>query len=152
MMHTAFVPRRLAVLLAVALLAVPLAASAEPWTLMYPPLTSGTTSPNLAAPLPEWTAWLGFSSQTVCEEQKALWHMVIKAETDEAIRAAGRRAVFAQGIPPPSADIDKLEDVARRWVRDTGTKLRSNQGTANQILVAQCVSIGDPRLAPKPAR
>ena len=81
-----------------------------------------------------------------------LWQMVIKAEDEESIRTAGRRAVFAQGIPPPSADMDALEATARQWVRDTGTKLRADKGAASQIMAAQCVSVTDPRLAPTPAR
>jgi len=142
----------LAVLVAVAIVAVPLAASAEPWALMYPPLAAGSTTPNQSAPLPEWTAWLAFNSQSVCEEQKALWQMVVKAETEESIHTAGRRAVFSPGIPPASADLDVLEDAARRWVRDTGAKVRADKGVMNQILVAQCVSGTDPRLGPVPSR
>jgi hypothetical protein len=141
----------LAVLVTVAILAVPLAARAEPWALMYPPLAAGSTTPNQSAPLPEWTLWLAFNAQSVCEEQKALWQMVVKAETEESIHAAGRRAVFAQGIPPASADLDMLEDAARRWVRDTGAKVRADKGALSQILVAQCISANDPRLAPKPS-
>ena len=141
----------LAVATAVAILVLPRGVSAEPWSLAYPPLTSGSTTPNLSAPVPEWTLWMLFQTQDACEERKALWQMVVKAEDDESVYTAGRRAVFAQGIPPPSADLDALEATARRWVRDTGAKLRTDQGAANQILVAQCISAADPRLAPTPS-
>ena len=129
---------------------VPAPARAEPWAVAYPPLTEGTTTPNASAPLPEWTLWMLVNSQAACEEQKALWQMVVKAESDESIRAAARRAVFAQGIPPPAASMDALEEVARRWVVDTGTKLRKDKGAANQVLAAQCVAATDPRLKPAP--
>ena len=146
---TRAVRRAVAVATAVVILGMPRAASAEAWSLAYPPLPSGSTAPTLSAPLPEWTLWMLFKTQEACEEHKALWQMVVKAEDDESVRNAGRRAVFAQGIPPPSADIDALEATARRWVRDTGAKLRKDKGAANQILVAQCISAADPRLAPK---
>ena len=146
------VRRGSAVLLAVAMLGLPRVASAEFWSLAYPPLTAGSTTPNLSAPITEWTLWMAFNSQSACEEHRALWQMVVKAEDDESVRSAGRRAVFAQGIPPPSANMDALEAAAQRWVRDTGTKLRKDKGAANQVLVAQCIAAADSRLTPKPAR
>ena len=146
------VRRGLAVLIAVATLGLPRVASAELWSLAYPPLAAGSTTPNLTAPLLDWTLWIAFNSQSACEGHRALWQMVVKAEDDESVRVAGRRAVFAQGIPPPNADMDALEGAAQRWVRDTGTKLRRDKGAASQVLVAQCISATDPRLEPKPAR
>ncbi len=140
----------LAAIFFAALAAAPATASAEVWSLAYPPLTTGTTTPNLKAPLPEWTLWFVFKSESACQEQKALWQMVVKAEDEESIRNAGRRAVFARGIPPPSANMDALEEGARRWVRETGTKLRKDKGALNQILVAECIAAADPRLAPAP--
>ena len=137
---------------ALMLVALPGAAGAEMWVLAYPPLTAGSTTPNVSAPLPEWTLWQLFPSQSGCEEHRTLWQMVIKAEDEEKVRAAGRRAVFAQGIPSPSANMDALEAAGRRWVVETGTKLRGDKGAMNQVLVAQCVSAADPRLAPRPAR
>jgi hypothetical protein len=127
---------------------MPAVASAQAWSLAYPPLKPGTTTPDPAAPLPEWTLWQLFASESACQEHRALWQMVVKAEDDESIRAAARRTVFAQGIPPPSITIESLEEGARRWVIDTGTKLRKDKGAANQVLSTQCVSSTDPRLQP----
>jgi hypothetical protein len=141
------VRRRLAALFVAAVVAVPATASAETWSLAYPPLTTGTTTPNLKAPLPEWTLWFVFQAESACQEQRALWQMVVKAEDEQSIRDAGRRAVFARGIPPPSANMDALEEGARQWVRETGTKLRKDKGALNQILVAECIAASDPRLA-----
>ncbi len=138
----------LAGLLAAAVVLVPAAASAQIWSLASPPLTEGTTTPNAGAALSEWTIWYVYPAQQVCEEHRALWRMVIKAEDDESVRAAGRRAVFVKGIPAPSANMDVLEENARRWVRETGAKLRSDKGVTNQVMTAQCVSAADPRLQP----
>jgi len=137
---------------ALALVAVPCVATAQMWSLTYPPLTPGSTNPNPNAPLPEWMLWQLFPTESGCEEPRAFWQLVIKAEDDESIRTAGRRAVFIRGIPPPNADMDALEAAARRWVVDTGAKLRQDKGAMNQVLAARCVSAADPRLAPKPAR
>jgi hypothetical protein len=142
--------RRLVALCAAVVIALPCVAYAEMWSLAYPPLRAGTTTPDQSAPLPEWTLWQLFPTESRCEEHRALWLMVVKAQDDESIRAAGRRAVFAQGIPPPNANMDALEEAGRRWVVDTGAKLRKDVGAMNQVLIARCVSAADPRLAPKP--
>jgi len=133
------------------LVLAPAVAHAEVWLLTYPPLAANTTTPNPSAPFKDWTVWFVMQTQSACEEQKALWHMVVRARDDESIRAAARRAVFARGIPPPSANLDVLEAQAQGWVRDTGAKIRGDQGVMNQIMVAQCISSEDQRLAPKPA-
>ena len=69
----------------------PAVASAQAWSLAYPPLKPGTTTPDPAAPLPEWTLWQLFKSEETCQEHRALWQMVVKAEDDESIRVAARQ-------------------------------------------------------------
>jgi hypothetical protein len=144
------VSRFVALVLAV-LLVVP-AAAADVWLFTYPPLAPNTQTPNPSAPFKEWVVWFVSPTQTVCEEQKALWHMVIGARDDESVRAAARRAVFARGIPPPSANLDLLEAEAQKWVRDNRAKIRGDQGVMNQILAGICMSSEDQRLAPAPAK
>src|SRR6185436_18024794 len=90
--------RRIVSLCAVLVVALPCAASAQMWSLAYPPLAAGSTTPDQSAALPEWTLWQIFPTESACEEHRALWQMVVKAEDEESIRTAGRRAVFAQGI------------------------------------------------------
>lgn len=140
--------RTIVVVACAVLMLIPSLAWADPWLLTYPPLTPNTKKPNPSAPMKEWTVWQLIPTEQRCRDQKELWHMVIAAKDEEGIRAAARRAIFAQGIPPPSANLDLLEREAREWVRDNGTKVRRDEGAMNQILAAECISSDDPRLAP----
>ena len=137
-------------LVALYLLTSAATAHGQGWYLMMPPLL-GEGRVDLDAPFSSWMQLQAFDSVSRCENERTLWGMFARAKDEAGIEAAARHFLYSDG-PPPAMRPDQWEAAkqqAQNVARAQVETLRKAPGTARQVLQAQCVSVADPRLAPR---